>query len=76
MPEPEMFVVRSVDERPFEDSITLTLDDGNMIMLTVEDYAESKMAVAEATGIPVADVTLVGMALTYGEGGVPVPPAG
>lgn len=69
----ETFTVRRVDERSWADLVTLTLENGELIMLTVEAYADSRAAIAQALGIAPAAVDLPGMTLRFGERGLLVP---
>lgn len=55
--------VSSIDERFGDGVVLLTGDDGRLALITVEEYAEWKATIAEATGIPVAQVSLVGRTL-------------
>lgn len=69
----ETFTVRRVDERSWADLVTLTLENGELIMLTVEQYDDGKAAIAKATGVPLAAVDMQGMTLTFSAGGISVP---
>jgi hypothetical protein len=64
--------VASVDERVSEGVVMLVDEDGTFALITAEEYSNWRARIAEATGAPISEVSLVGRRL--GPGTIDDPP--